>query len=136
MDKYLVSEIPTNQQVIIDVPEGFLRITGYVDHDTGDGKMVFTRAIDYESSGSEVPHGSGIIPLMQMHIQSPLRALVIAEAFINLANEMKEYRDDDDDDDWFDDECETYDCDDCPKHDICFGGDDPDDYEEEEFGNG
>ena len=128
MDKYLVSEIPGNQQVVIDVPEGYLRVAGYVDSNNGDGKMVFTRATTFAETGSSVGRSDDSIPLLQMHIQTPERALVIAHAFMKLADTMQEWVDNAE----CSDNCEECNCDDCPEHDQCFAVDD-EDAEEEGF---
>ena len=128
MDKYLVSEIPGNQQVVIDVPEGYLRVAGYVDPNTGDGRMVFTRATRFAETGSEVSYDKDNIPLMQMHIQTPERALVIADAFVRLADSMQEWADDAE----CANNCEEGNCDDCPVRDQCFA-EDAEDAEEEAF---
>ena len=128
MDKYLVSEIPGNQQVVIDVPEGYLRVAGYVDQDTGDGRMVFTRATKFAETGSEVSYDKDNIPLMQMHIQTPERAMVIAHAFMQLAESMQEWADDAE----CSDNCEECNCNDCPVRDQCFA-EDAEDAEEDAF---
>ncbi len=122
MDKYLVSEIPVDQQVIIDVPEGYLRVSGYVDGTNGDGRMVFSRATEFAETGGMVRPSSHNIPLLQMHVQTPARALVIARAFMQLAEEMREWEDEAE----RMEQCEECNCDDCPQYDFCYGDGDED----------
>ncbi len=122
MDKYLVSAIPAEQQVIIDVPEGYLRVSGYVDGRDGDGRMVFSRATEYADTGNTVMPNKHNIPLLQMHIQTPERAMVIARAFVQLAEEMRDWEDDAD----RMEACEECNCDDCPQYDFCYGDGDDD----------
>ena len=128
MDKYLISAIPVNQQVVIDVPEGYLRVAGFVDRDNGDGRMVFTRATKYAALGSSVGHDEDSIPLLQINSPTAERALVIADAFMRLADAMK---------DWEDgvecvDNCEEGNCDDCPVRDQCLAGDREDEEEDDQ----
>lgn len=78
MDKYLVTEIPENQHVMIDAPEGFMRVTGSVDEVFGDGNIFFVRESE-----------CGDVPLLQMRIRTPERARGIAEAFNQLADLME-----------------------------------------------
>lgn len=130
MEKYLVSEIPQNQQVVIDVPEGHLRIAGYVDSDRGDGRMVFSRSYKHAEVGSHAGFDADAVPLLQMHIQSRERALVIARAFLKLAEDMEQWEDDA----TASDACEECSCDDCPQHDFCFADDEEDNEEDKDNG--
>ena len=127
MDKYLISAIPVNQQVVIDVPEGYLRVAGFVDRDNGDGRMVFTRATKYAALGSSVGRDDDSIPLLQINIPTAERALVIADAFMRLADSMKDWEDDVE----CVDNCEEGNCDDCPVRDQCLAGDREDEEEDD-----
>ena len=113
MSKYLVSEIPENQHMIIDVPEGFMRVCGAINPDTGEGNMAFSQAFASANTGEKVSSGSHSIPLLQMRIQSPEKALTIAQAFTDLAIRMKEFYDEED--------MESPDCDECSYQGRCFG---------------
>ena len=75
MDKYLVTEIPDNQLVVIDVPEDGMDITSYIDDDSGNAHVVFTK----ESAGIT-------IPLLRVNISYPEQAQGIAAAFARLAD--------------------------------------------------
>ena len=125
MDKFMVTEIPAEQQVVIDVPEGYLRVTGSMDPSNGDGRLVMTRALEPADPGTET-NSEHTIPLLQIHIQSPERAMVIATALYRLAEMMKAWRIDNDvlDEDE-DDDCEDC-CPGCPHYDVCAGCDDDD----------
>lgn len=130
MEKYLVSEIPQHQQVVIDVPEGHLRIAGYVDEDRGDGRMVFSRSSVHAEVGSHSGFDADSVPLLQMHIQSKERALVIAHAFMQLAEDMEKWEDDT----AMSDACEECSCDDCPQRDFCYSDNDEGGEEDEDNG--
>lgn len=123
MEKYLVSEIPQHQQVVIDVPEGYLRVAGYVNEDTGDGRMVFSRATKFADVGSAAVSESESVPLLHLHVQTPERARAIARAFMQLADNLQDWEDAAE----MSDACEECNCDDCPQHDFCYSDDEEDD---------
>lgn len=119
MDKYLVSAIPDEQQVVIDVPEGFLRISVSMDDASGEGRLVLASARNRANVGEEVHDMAERTPILQMRIETPQRAEALARALLSLADTMHE---------WLGDEeviCEDdSECEDCANRGICFADDD------------
>lgn len=115
MEKFVMTPIPDEDQVVLDVPEGRLRMDFEI-HDNGEGLMLFSIAKEYERPGAFAKRQESEVPALKLVVQSPEKANAIAHAFLAMADAMEDFADDEDDDD---DEDEI-------------GYDDPEDDEEED----
>ena len=88
MEKFIMSEIPDNQQVVLDVPVGHLRMRGNILRD-GAGEMVFAIADESATIGDRVRDYIRSDAL-RIICQTPEKAETIAQAFLELAADMRE----------------------------------------------
>lgn len=118
MGKYLVKPILKEQEVLIDTPEGYLRVTAGMNDLTGEGSLILSEAYEYVKPGDDVPNNEEQVPLAKVRITSKERALALARVLLELASKMREWEDDDED---------CVDCDTCEHREICQAEDEEDD---------
>ena len=99
MEKFLMQEIPENTQVVLNVPEGRLRVGGSVDTEAGEGALIFGIADEEAKQGSRHAPGNDT-QAVRIIIQDPDRLRTIARACEELAERMEAllYEEDDGDD--------------------------------------
>lgn len=122
MGKYLVKPILKEQEVLIDTPEGYLRVTAGMNDMTGEGSLILSEAYEYAKPGDDVPSNEEQVPLAKVRITSKERALTIARVLVELASKMREWEDDNED---CDKDC--VDCDTCEHREVCLSEDEEDD---------
>lgn len=122
MSKYLVKPILKEQEVLIDTPEGYLRVTAGMNDMTGEGSLILSEAYEYAKPGDDVSSNEERVPLAKVRITSKERALTIARVMLELASKMREWEDDDED---CDEDC--IDCDTCEHREVCLSEDEEDD---------
>ena len=122
MGKYLVKPILKEQEVLIDTPEGYLRVTAGMNDMTGEGSLILSEAYEYAEPGADVPNDEEQVPLAKVRITSKERALTLARVLLKLASKMREWEDNDED---CDEDC--IDRDTCEHKEVCLSEDKEDD---------
>ena len=84
-----MKDIPEGEHVVLDVPEGQLRIGGVV-HPNGEAIAVFSISDEQAVAGSRPTSKPSDRTAVEIVLQTPERAETIALAFIELANKMRE----------------------------------------------
>lgn len=122
MGKFVtMKDIPEGEQVILDVPEGRLRVGGIV-RPYGEALAIFSIAEETEKPGSRPAHKTTDRQAVKIVVQTPERAETIALAFIEMARKMREVMGEvpptDDEDEEEDEEevpfCDPASCEGCP----------------------
>ena len=87
MEKFIMSELGDNEQVVLDVPVGCLRLHYDTLHD-GAGEMVFSISEECADPGTRA-YDEDCSDAVRIICQTPEKAETIARAFIELASYMR-----------------------------------------------
>ena len=87
MERFIMTELAENEQVVLDVPVGHMRLHYRILRD-GAGEMVFSIADDHAVPGMAL-HDTVRTEALRIICQTPEKAEVIARAFIGLADHMR-----------------------------------------------